>query len=264
MAGDLSNNGQGLQFNLNEIQQYRTDLAKRAGEFNLAQPTSESEFDVALDWLFNHLMFDNKNWQNTLIHDPQLRRELPVLDSFPLLCKTSKCRYYEVCPIMKSMPKGDQNALKDSRCRMDRTEGVKIFTATIKELNVQPDSMTEIIQVARLVRLLVLQRRVDWELAINDISYEEVSAVVPAGEGEPWIKIYEKRVNQLMKEGERIEGQINKIYSQLLATRKDRAHVAVAGREKDNALKNLLMDALRTVEKDESTPAEWKDVEEDD
>jgi len=242
-----------------EIQAHRKDLAVRAQNFELVKPVSEAEFDLALDWLFNFLLFDVKSWQPELIKDPQLRRDLPILQSFPLFCKgegrprdpddeTDRgepgCRYFKVCPIMRALPPDKQRELVGAPCRVDKHEGVRNFTSQVKELGITPDETSAIIQVAQLVRLLVLQRRIDWEFALNDIMYNEVAGFNPIT-GQP---AYEKRVNQLMKESRAIETQISRLQSQLLATRKDRAQVAQGLRPADNSIRNLLQDAVRAEE----------------
>lgn len=242
-----------------EIQTHRKELAARVQTFDLAKPISEQEFDTALDWLFNFLLFDVKSWQGELIKDPQLRRDLPILESFPLYCKgrgrprdpenpddrgEPGCRYFKVCPVMRRLSEAEQDSLVGTPCRVDKHEGVRNFTAQVRELGITPDETSAIIQVAQLVRLLVLQRRIDWEFALNDIVYKEIATFNPQT-GAP---AYERRVNQLMKESRGIETQISRLQSQLLATRKDRAQIAQGLKQQDSGLRNLLMDAIRQDE----------------
>lgn len=269
MAGNLNRyDEKGKELSPQEVQKHKNTLARRVNNFSLAAPITDKEFDTALDFLFNYLLFDVKSWQPELIKDPTIRQEMPILSSFPLHCKgrgkpimtkvldeetgeeeeiptghyKGGCRYYEMCPIMRKLEPEQQEELLGKPCRVDQHEGVRLFSAQVKELNISPHETASIIQVAQLVRLLILQRRIDWELAYYDLAYDEVTTINPV----TGAKIYQRQVNQLIKEGRAIENSINKLQSQLLATRKDRAQMLQGLRQpEENSLRNILKEALK-------------------
>lgn len=258
---------------VDEIQTHRRDLRSKAHAFELARPVTEEEFDQALDWVFNYLMFDVTTWQGELIQDPQLRRELPMLSSIPLYCRgrgepevrdgepTGKfkngCRYYNVCPVMRKLKLKDQEELVGTPCRVDQYEGVKNFSAQAKEMHLTPGDMSSIITVAQITRLLIQLRRIDWELALHDIAYTEIAGFSPQG-----APAYEKRVNQLGRESRAIETQISRLQSQMMATRKDRATLAGSFKQDNNPMLNLFKAAVKEdMRREQEAAGEIKDAE---
>jgi hypothetical protein len=269
-----------------DLQTYYKDLKTRVRSFrpNMYKLHPQDEFEQNLSWMFNFYLFEMQPWKKEIVDNPNIYEEIPVLKDFPLHCRgrgTRKkkkavdpvsgeeyeilteteeyeggCRYYAVCPIMRKLKPEEQDQLIGESCRVDLAESVKIFTGQIRDLNVAPHETSSILTVAQITRLFILQRRIDWELALYDLVYDEVSGFNPI----TGMEAKERKTNQLLKDSKDITAQISKLQSQLLATRKDKiGAIGVLGNSAQNeALSNLLGTAIR--KELQSSPQKSQDI----
>ena len=101
---------------------------------------------------------------------------------------------------------------------------LKAFTDHVQELDIAPTASTDILNVASMVRLEVLLHRINWRMALMGFMEKKVGAVIQkTGE-----VIWQEEPTLLFKHSADINKQLSAIYSQLLASRKDRAQLAGA------------------------------------
>lgn len=200
----------------------------------LSDPLSEKEFESALDLLAQYLLFETK-WEVDIVKNPK-KRKVPILDDIPLICKANECLYADKCPVLKSIPKNsDRLKLVGTECRADRIYALEAFADFIKELQIDVDNTTDIINVASLVRNLILKRRIDWTLAIEGIMHKE-PGVIDQRTGQVYWKAV---VHPLLKVSEALEKQIAVLQKQLMADRQARASFAASLGKGNDILKEL-------------------------
>lgn len=221
-----------------------------ASKFSIGSVCSTEEFDTAVDFLCAKLLFGTQ-WENKLISNPRLRRSLPGLSSMPLLCKVEKCPYARVCPVLKIMPQAEWESLRDTACRADVVESTRLFAEQVQSLHISPENSGDIISVSSLVRLLLIQRRLDWELSLNEggMFDERVDAINPLTG-----HVHYKRVSSdILKEQERVNKQIASVQSALASTRRDRLAQQNTERAQSNVLTQLLA-ASRVRKQEQLSP----------
>lgn len=202
------------------VNQDKKTLKTLLDSYNMNSAISEEEFDSAIGILCQYLLFDT-SWEGYL---DKFKQKIPILKDMPMLCKAHDCPYYSLCPVMRSIPKADHSKLLGTECRADKLYGAQMFTDIINELGILPENTTDIINVASLVRNLILRRRMDWDFAIEGIIQQE-PGVIDQRTGQ----VYWKRVvNPLLKASEALDKQIAQLQKQLLADRQAKVSAAAS------------------------------------
>lgn len=239
---------QGLGSELTEFDPHarKNLIQSQAQNFSISNPRSAADFDTAVDYLCAMLLFGTL-WEAELIKNPALRRTLPGLQHMPLTCHTRECPYAAVCPVLKDMPEERWQELEGTQCRADVVYSTKLFTDQIQSLDIGPQHSNDIISVSNLVRYMLIQRRLDWELSLNGMTDKRVDAINPlTGEVH-----YKRPPSEILREMERVNKQIILIQNSLASTRRDRQAQNNTERSQANILTQLL--AANRVRKAEVT-----------
>lgn len=213
----------------------RDMIAANGRKFSISAPQSLEEFETAVDYLCALLLFGSK-WEEGMVRSPRLRREIPGLQDLPLVCKAHECPYAAVCPVLREMPQAQWRTLVGTPCRADVVYSTKLFADQVQSLNVGPEHSSDIISISNLIRYMIIQRRLDWELALRGMTEKRVDAINPV-DGEVFWK---STPTELLKEMERVNKQIAVIQSQLASTRRDRQAQQNTERTQQNILTQLL------------------------
>jgi len=214
-----------------------TELAEIYKNFNLAEPCSDVEFTSALERVAQYLLFGT-NWDSGIAI-----KKLDFISDIPLTCKGMECPYATKCPVLRNMKKSDIPNLIGTDCRAERIFGLENFSAIVKELGISPEHTNDIINATAIIRLQIMQRRIDWHLAIDGMQLDEVATV-----NQRTGQAYSKRVTHpLFKEYEKLGKQIAALQSQLQASRKDKANLAATVGKHADALKDLFMGKIKNV-----------------
>lgn len=231
----------------------KDEIKDIVSKLNYTDPVTETEFDDAMDIVAQFLLFGTK-WESTVLNSPKIRRKLPILNDLPLVCKSEDCPYATRCPILKKMPNSsDRLKLVGTECRADRIYSIEQFAAFVKELQIDPEQTTDIINVASLVRLLILKRRIDWTLAIEGIMDKE-PGVIDQRTGQVYFR---NVVHPLLKVSESLEKQIAVIQKQLMADRQARAALASTYGKGSDVLKDLFSGNFGSLEANNPIDAEF-------
>jgi hypothetical protein len=230
---------------------------KILAELDLTAASSEEEFEEAIDLLAQCLLFETP-WQESFKDNPRIRRKIAILEDVPLVCRAMDCPYAQRCPIMKALETdAERVALVGTPCRADKIYAVEQFAAFVKELQIEPEQTTDIVNVASLVRLMLYKRRIDWTLAIEGLIDRE-PRVIDQKSGQVY---YTKVVHPLIKVSEQIEKQISQLHKQLMADRQSRAALAATmGRSSVDILHGLFTGKL--LESDNPIEADFTDISE--
>jgi hypothetical protein len=133
------------------------------------------------------------------------------------------------------MNDSEQMKLVGTECRADKLYAVEQFAALVKELQINPDQTSDLLSVTAMIRHLIILRRIEWRLSIDDIMVKE-PGIIDQKSGQ----VYWKEVSHpLMKEQERLENQVRKLRTELQASRKDRVAVAMSMGKGNEVLKSL-------------------------
>jgi hypothetical protein len=200
-----------------------------------ADPISDNDFEDQMDLLAQYLLFGTK-WESIITKNPKLRRKVPILGDIPLVCKATDCPYATKCPVLKGIPvNADKLKLVGTECRADKIYAVESFADFVKDLQIDPEQTTDIINVASIIRLLILKRRIDWTLAIEGIMDKE-PGVIDQRTGQVYFR---NVVHPLLKVSESLEKQIAVLQKQLMADRQARAALAASMGKGADILKEL-------------------------
>lgn len=228
----------------------RGEIEVRARKFSIAAPQSLEEFETAVDYLCALLLFGSK-WEQDAVRSPRLRRNIPGLQDLPMLCKAHECPYAQVCPVLREMPRAQWPKLVGTPCRADVVYSTKLFADQVQSLDVGPEHSSDIISISSLIRYLIIQRRLDWELALRGMTEKRVDGINPV-DGE----VYWKHTpSELLKEMERVNKQIAIIQNQLAGTRRDRQAQQNTERTQQNILTQILANSRARKASIEAKPS---------
>ena len=217
-----------------------------------SSPINQTDFEDSIDTLAQYLLFGTK-WETVINNNPKARRKVPIIGDVPLVCKADDCPYAAKCPILKEIKlPTDRLKLVGEECRADKIYAIEEFAAFVQDLQIDPEQTTDIINVASLIRLLILKRRIDWTLAIEGIMDKE-PGVIDQRTGQVYIK---KVVHPLFKVSESLEKQIAALQKQLMADRQARAALAATLGKGSDILKDLFSNS-KILEADNPIDAEF-------
>jgi len=228
-------------------------ISEIASQLNFTDPVSDTDFEDILDILAQYLLFGTK-WESYALSNPKVRRTLPILFDMPLICKANDCPYAPKCPILKNIKKSaDKVKLVGTECRADKIYAMEEFAAFAKDLQIDPAQTTDVINVAGLVRLLILKRRIDWTLAIEGIMDKE-PGVIDQRTGQVYFR---NVVHPLLKVSESLEKQLATLQKQLMADRQARAALMASIGKGADVLNDLFSGDIRALEADNPIEAEF-------
>jgi hypothetical protein len=96
-------------------------------------------------------------------------RHLPIFRDIPLTCRKAEC----VCLKRALLSEEMQKRVEGKRCPIEINYAKEIFTGYIKDLDIQPQHYTDVQMVTDIVRIQVILRRIDQDLAEKGM-YSEV------------------------------------------------------------------------------------------
>lgn len=241
------------------MERTKEEVTKLMKKISFVDPITEDEFEDAIDLLSQYLLFGTK-WESLILKDAKIRRKVPILGDIPLMCKADACPYALKCPILKNLPKlADRMALEGTECRADKIYAVEEFAAFVRDLQIDPDQTTDIINVASLIRILILKRRIDWTLAIEGIMDKE-PGVIDQRSG----KVYFRSVvHPLIKVQESLGKQLSQLQKQLMADRQARAALAASLGKGSNVIKDLFSGSILGLEQDNPIDVDFTDITEE-
>lgn len=154
----------------------------------------------------------------------QVEGRVGLWDRFPMTCRGAQCPFAARCPV------SHRSEFIGTPCIVEQVEAYRLFVAYVRELEVSPDDHVDLQMISELVRLHLMQRRLELTLAEEDVT-EEVNTVVGGR------VVTNREVNKLMSELRNIRNDILKLYDKLLASREARLKKRVAEErlEKDAA-----------------------------
>lgn len=239
-------------------QAYKEQLEKKVESFDILAPVDTGSFDEALENMAAFLLFDTKVWQEHIVKNRKILQKFPLIMDMPLVCKATKCVYASKCSVLKKVVNfEDQTKMEETDCKDEKIYSVNLFVDLVKELSIGPDATSDLLLVSSLVRLHVMRRRINWSIAIDGMTQEE-----PAVASTKTNHVYWKKTSHpLLRESERIERQINILFSQLVASRKDKL-AAAASLGKRNDLADLFSGSFEKAAAIEADYQEM-DAEED-
>lgn len=221
----------------------KAEIVKQATTFNFYDPVTEAEFEDAIDILAQYLLFET-GWESILSGSPKMRRKIPIIYDVPLICRADECPYASQCPIFNAMEKRETLKLIGTKCRADKIYATEMFSSFVKDLEIDPSQTNDVIGVANMVRLLILKRRVDWQIARDGLLEREPSAVDPKT-GQVYFKSV---VHPLLKHSESLEKQLASAQKQLMADRQTRAALAASTKSNLSILKELFSGNLKALQ----------------
>lgn len=214
-------------------------------KFDPKTPVNDEQFDQMLIEFAEFLLFDTK-WEPIFKQTTKLREVIPILEDVPMVCKGKDCPYADKCPLISKLNDNEILGLVGSDCRIDRVEALKQFSSLVKELDINPNQATDILNVTSLVRLYIFKRRIDWQIALDGMMTKEPGAVNQRTGQVYW----KEAVHPLYKENEKLEKQISALQTQLMASRKDRAQLASVIGKGNSFLKDIFTRKPEILEAD--------------
>lgn len=201
-----------------EKEEYRKSISESAKKHSelLPQEIYEESFDdYAQDLLFG------AGWDFSPGDRFKVVKRLTVVTELPMTCKVKECPYYQKCGIMRGLEEGEQNKLEGTICREEREFAIRLFASLVRDLKISATDTTDILMALSLTRHHVMKRRLDWQIGIDGATINSPVAV----DLRTNIVLSKPESHPLHKEVERLEKLINALYSQLLASRKEKAQV---------------------------------------
>lgn len=190
-----------------------SDLAKRSQYPNLALDFDAS-FEENLET--NILPALGNSW--TLENVKKAFSHLPVLQTIPFVCKKETCQ----CVKLGFITKEERESFEGKRCPVEVRYAMEVFAGYVNDLNVEPYQYVDLQHITELVRIDLLQRRVDMALSTEGIRTNEVGGIIQSI-GEP---VWQKREHELFQLQSRLRKDREAIYRQLMASRESKAKQA--------------------------------------
>lgn len=134
-----------------------------------------------------------------------------LLASVPMICRGSKCPFYEACFIPRSERK------KGERCPIEVATILDRFERYVKQLNVEEDNIVDLSLIRELVDIEVQMVRADMKLAIDADFVEQVVAGIDQ-QGQAWHK---PELHKAVDYKDRLRRERHRILDLLASTRKN-------------------------------------------
>jgi len=237
----------------------RVQVIEEASRFDIAAPVSEEEFDTALDYVAQVLLFDTR-WEEKVASKPYSKANIMVLGSLPMICSGTACVYSSVCPILKAMTTNSQRMkLVGTKCRVEKEKALEAFSSWIHELDIAPEDTTDLLNLSLMIRNVITLHRIDWTIAMNGMYEQKVGGIVQKT-GQVF---YNKELSQLHKLAQDITKQQQSLHSQLVASRRDRVNLAASTGKSMSVLQKLMTQRLEAKQAAENvTEAEYTEDDE--
>lgn len=189
---------------------------KKIDEFQLALPSTEGDFREQLEAFASFLLFKTE-WDK----QDNVIKEINIIHDVPLICHVEFCPYAAKCDVLPNLSDAEKEELRETNCRSERIYGIKHFASLVKDLSIRPADSIDVQNVADLVRLFILKRRIDWQISIDGMIEREEYIADNKG-----TVLTRRDSHPLLKEYERINKQIISLSKQLMASRRDRLTIA--------------------------------------
>lgn len=191
----------------------------------------EEDFELLLDMAIREHL-DDTEWRSV---EESIKKVAFILEDLPLICQVDDCPYARKCDVLARMPDpAKREKLRGTLCRSEMIFMARQFVYLVRDLKIPPSAASDILNVIDLVRNLVLKRRIDWHIALEGMLEDVPAAVSPDG------TIYTRRVpHPLIVVAETLQKQINVLYKQLMASRRDRLTLVKEMRKDVELLKRI-------------------------
>ncbi|GIV22122.1 MAG: hypothetical protein KatS3mg023_3873 [Armatimonadota bacterium] len=138
-----------------------------------------------------------------------------IWDRFPMTCRGLECPFANRCPV------SHRPEFLGTPCILEQIEAYRLFAAYVRELDIGPLDHVDLQMVSELVRLHLMQRRIELTLAGEGVT-EEVSTVIGGK------VVTNREINKLMGELRNIRKDMMMLYDKLLVSREARLKKQVA------------------------------------
>lgn len=153
-----------------------------------------------------------------------------MLSSIPMVCRGTKCPVHQLCPLY------EQNIAPIGKlCPIEMAMVQQFFQAYVEELNVDTSRLVEVSMIRTLVDQEIQYLRKTKLLALEDFIQENVVGVDQDG-----APITRKELHMAVDLEDRIHRRMDKIRTQLLATRESRAKIGQGQADTAQAIADLL------------------------
>jgi hypothetical protein len=221
----------------------------------LSRPMDDDIFDECLEGIAEFLLYgDMLDWKTKKL------TTLSIYNDIPLECEAENCPYASRCPVLKALPKREWPALVGTRCRVERAYVLNSLTELIRDLNIRPQDSSDLVNLASLIRLMVLDRRIDLQIAMDGIMISD-----PAFANQRTGEVTNRQiVHPLIKEKTFIQKQVQQIQSALVASRRDRLSTMNQMKNSNSVLNKLLeYGAKLSLEKQNVIEGDFVTIEEE-
>ena len=238
-------------------QELRDGIEKIAQSFDPEDGTlPEDDFEKGLLALSQWLLFETK-YDPVVIVNPRIIKKIPNLHNLPLVCKAQACPYHDICPVMVGLTDAQKGQLTGTFCRREREYAIHLFADLVRELEIAPKYTVDIMAATQLVRAYTMKQRIDWQTQLDNL-LEEEPAVVDQRTGQ----VYWKRtVHPLQKLSDQYDKTIGTLLNQLMASRKDRAALAMAMGDKEALFNGLLTGKIGNSRTEAALPVVFTNAE---
>lgn len=169
--------------------------------------------------------------------------KLSMLTSIPMICKGRSCPQSQVCPLFAENVHPEKQP-----CPIEMAMVKQFFEAYVDELGVDISRLVEVSMIRALVDQEIQYVRKSKSLSLDHFIQENVIGVDPKS-GEP---IMRSELHLAVEMEDRIHRRMEKIRSQLLATRESRAKVGQSQLDTAQTIANLL-DQQQEIQKQRET-----------